>query len=115
MDITTWGTYDENLHSFSNLRGCKMHAPGLNIRLTDSHSSPIDLGDTIIFANGLKNSSDGDFSAYEITGGGYLIPCTPFTIGGSSSSGGSSSGSGDYVTRTEMEEYVNETIIGGEW
>ncbi len=96
VNFTTWKE--------DNFVNCKMYAPNDILTIQDSHGSgPLNLNDTVIFAVSVVNGSYG-----EITGG-YLVSYTP--IGGTSSGGTTA----EYVTRTEMEEYVNETIIGGEW
>ena len=96
VNFTTW--------KVDNFVNCKMYAPNDILTISDSHSSGvINLNDTVIFAVSVVNGSYGDIT------GGYLVSYTP--IGGTSSGGAT----GEYVTRTEMEEYVNETIIGGEW
>lgn len=96
VNITTWKE--------DTLINCKMYAPNDILTISDNHSSgALNLNDTVIFAVSVVNGSWGEIN------GGYLISYTP--VGGTSSGGATA----EYVTRTEMEEYVNETIVGGEW
>ena len=99
INVTTWVENDGFID-------CKFYAPGSTISVSDSHGgSPLYLNNSLVYANGL-------IQPWDKTGiiGGFLISCAPL---GSGSTGGGSTA--NYVTRTEMEEYVNETIIGGEW
>ena len=99
INVTTWVENDGFID-------CKFYAPGSTISVSDSHSgSPLHLNNSLVYANGL-------IQPWEETGiiGGFLVSCAPL---GSGSTGGDSTA--NYVTRTEMENYVNEQILGGEW
>ena len=99
INVTTWVENDGFID-------CKFYAPGSTISVNDSHGgSPLYLNNSLVYANGLIQPWD----ATSIIGG-FLISCAPL---GSGSTGGGSTA--NYVTRTEMESYVNEQILGGQW
>lgn len=94
INVTTWVENDGFID-------CKFYAPGSTISVNDSHGgNPLYLNNSFIYANGLVQSWDK-------TGivGGFLISCVPL----------GSDSTANYVTRTEMENYVNEQILGGQW